>query len=811
MRLGKKKYLSHVYRYQVDGEILPDKEKRSLNKKAVLIAVFIPLFLLMVIHFLTSTAHAVLALASTTEFSLLDVLFGAEIDISEALRLGNFFSLPLPLSMYVFLILLAMVVSLLLYGRFNYKDEDNIAYGQKGDSRFTTIEEIQAQYKEIPNKSRPFEGIGGIPISHYKNRYYIDCDPVNTCLVGVSRSGKDEVIIGPMIDIISRAEEKASMIICDPKGEQFAASKELLEKRGYDVQVLNLQDPMQSMSYNPLQFVIDAWLAGDEHEASKRASTIAHALYNDPDAGKNKFFYDGAKSAVTAIILALVEHSTKSGCPEKITMHNVAEMLSELGAFNYKEHPQALIAKNALDEFFASLPQGHVAKKRYGDTSFAGREARGSILSTAIQKLQPFVDSSFAKMTSKSSVDMKQVGFPKSLYGQLDDSFVNQRLSISFHKNTPARDLLGAYTAKVKWNGMYALNFSETLEAGDLVLVKCEDRKLIYEISFSADGETEARELVNTFSGVHQSMKMRYSDKPTAIFMIIPDADSSNHTLATIFVKQLYTELSQNCLETRGKKCFNRAHFILNEFGNMPPIDDMDQIMTVCLGKNILFTLVVQSYSQIKHKYGDAAETIKENCQNHIYIMSTNPDTLEEVSKKAGHKTLVSRSSREGYLRINNEVTKSADQVRLITTDRLSQLIIGETVVIRSLHRQDTQGRKVRPFPIFNTQETNMPYRYEFLSDYLDTSKDLNEIAIPSEHTDVALPALQVDYLSFFVHEVARQKYMQANGIVAEPAKEVEKWHDEPDDDIEHEPEPPERRDGVTKKLRGKGSVYDKE
>lgn len=26
---------------------------------------------------------------------------------------------------------------------------------------------------------------------------------------------------------------------------------------------------------------------------------------------------------------------------------------------------------------------------------------------------------------------------------------------------------------------MYVLNFSETLEAGDLILVKCEDRKLI--------------------------------------------------------------------------------------------------------------------------------------------------------------------------------------------------------------------------------------------------------------------------------------------------------------------------------------------
>ena len=54
MRFGKKKYLSHVYRYQVDGERLPDKEQRGLNKKAVLIAVSIPLFLLLLLHVLVS-------------------------------------------------------------------------------------------------------------------------------------------------------------------------------------------------------------------------------------------------------------------------------------------------------------------------------------------------------------------------------------------------------------------------------------------------------------------------------------------------------------------------------------------------------------------------------------------------------------------------------------------------------------------------------------------------------------------------------------------------------------------------------------
>lgn len=72
---------------------------------------------------------------------------------------------------------------------------------------------------------------------------------------------------------------------------------------------------------------------------------------------------------------------------------------------------------------------------------------------------------------------------------------------------------------------------------------------------------------------------------------------------------------------------------MLDEFGNMPAIDNMDGIMTVCLGRNMLFDLVIQSYSQLETRYDKAFKTIKENCQNHILIMSNDEETIEEISK----------------------------------------------------------------------------------------------------------------------------------------------------------------------------------
>lgn len=787
-KFKKKKYLSHSYQYEVVGEELPDK-KNKINSKALLISSSIAFLFILVVNFLAITCKNVLSKISEIEEETPSIIDMFNTNYSGSAKLSNAFKIAFDYEVYLLLFLLGLVLCLFIHSKISYKSEKEVAYGQKGDSRFTHLEEIQEQYISIPDKKETFSGVGGVPVSHYKDNYYIDVDTVNSCILGVSRSGKGELFILPTIDILSRAKKKSSMVINDPKGELYAGSIDTLEKRGYDVQVLNLQDPLQSMSYNPLELVKEAWLQGNPQEAGKVANSISFSLYNDPNAGENAFFNDGAQNAVTAIILALVEYCVENDCPEKITMYNVAEMLNELGTLYYKENEEDFTEKNALDEYFTNLPQGHVAKKRYGSTSFAGEKTRGSILSTANQGLQPFVDPLFAKMTSKNSIDLKQVGFSKSLLGQLSNDLMNKRIDLSFHKNDKSKTLIGKHRIKVKNDGLYSLNFEEMLEDGDLIMIKYNDEKkeqkykIIYQIHFevevNSDGETiyqkkensthlpelkrtvKVVERVNTFPIVNQPLTMKYSDKPTAVFMIIPDYDSSNHALGSIFTKQLYTNLASNCQDTNGKKCFTRVQFILDEFGNMPPIDDMDQVMTVCLGRNILFNLVVQSYTQIKRKYGESAETIKENCQNHIYILSTNVDTIEEISKKAGHTTVVNLSSNESHMDMDNKITKSADQQRIITTDRLAQLIEGETLVIRSLHRQDKNRKKVRPYPIFNTKETNMPYRWQFLSEWLDTTKDLNDIDIHSEHSDLYLPDLNVDFSEFIFDKGAREKYIK--------------------------------------------------
>jgi len=173
----------------------------------------------------------------------------------------------------------------------------------------------------------------------------------------------------------------------------------------------------------------------------------------------------------------------------------------------------------------------------------------------------------------------------------------------------------------------------------------------------------------------------------------------------------------------------------------------MDSMLTVCLGRNILFALVVQGYNQIDSLYGkDKATSIKDNCQNHLYIFTTNKETAKEISEKIGYRTIEIDSRSGKVLDLDSTRTTSVDRQPLLSENRLMQLQEGEMVVIRSIMRRDKKGRDIRPKAIFNTGKTRMKYRYQYLSEDFDTEKDRHELRIPSLHADLNLHALQMDY-----------------------------------------------------------------
>ncbi len=125
-------------------------------------------------------------------------------------------------------------------------------------------------------------------------------------------------------------------------------------------------------------------------------------------------------------------------------------------------------------------------------------------------------------------------------------------------------------------------------------------------------------------------------EKPTAVFIVIQDEKKTYHSLVTILLKQIYETLI-SVAQRHGGKLPIRTNFLLDEFANMPPLKDVTTMITAARSRAIRFTMIIQNFAQLDSVYGkEEAETIRGNCGNIIYLITTELKALEEISKMCG-------------------------------------------------------------------------------------------------------------------------------------------------------------------------------
>lgn len=214
--------------------------------------------------------------------------------------------------------------------------------------------------------------------------------------------------------------------------------------------------------------------------------------------------------------------------------------------------------------------------------------------------------------------------------------------------------------------------------------------------------------------------------KKTAVFMIIHDEKTLYHPLASTFVQQCYESLIDVAQQNGGPLPI-KTNFILDEFANMPPLSSIGTMITAARSRKIRFHLVIQSYSQLNDVYGkEKADTIKSNCNINIYLLTTELDSLEEVSKLFGEKK-AKKDDKES-------------SVPLISINELQRLPMGTALI--SITRR---------YPIKAKWPPNSDYKY-------------NKIPFPKQKvSDIVPRAMQPERLfniKDYVHKM-REKNMQ--------------------------------------------------
>lgn len=631
-----------------------------------------------------------------------------------------------------YLVIISLLVTLIFSGYFSYKIQSN--YGQvgkgdeKGTGRFTTIEELKKQYRAVPEKVERFEGQGGVPISRIDDKILIDDSPVNNMVIGTTRSGKGETFVVSTIDIESRAKIQGSLIVADPKGELYAASKEPLEKLNYNVKCLNLMNPFQSISYNLIELVKNEYMIGNVALAQQYARSVAFMIYNDPLA-KDKYWQNASTDLCTALILGLCEYCSTE--PEKINMYNISLMMIELATKSIVDEDSG-VEKTALDIFFEQFDPSHPARMQYATIDFAKGQNRASVLSNTASKLGVFTLEGTAKLTSKNTVDIRKFGFNHWLTATVKPL---TRVQVNFNGVTES--------IRSEANGLFTIYHKNHLEIGDEITIQCDADKSSFKVhDFDKEGNIQ---FVQTAGTEEIRIKEWMQDeRPVALFMIIPDFDQSLNIIASLFIKQVYTLLARIASNVPGNKCYRKVVFLLDEFGNLPAIEGMANMLTVCLGRNLRFNLIIQAYAQVESLYGNDWKTIDGNCNNTIYLLTSDIDTAERISKTLGPKSIQVKSRSGKTFDFNKSKTIGIEARSLLDANELTRLKEGETVVIRTIMRQDLNRNRIRQFPIYNHNETSIKYRWEYLNDIYDTSKSINDLDIPCEHADLDLRLIKI-------------------------------------------------------------------
>ncbi len=604
--------------------------------------------------------------------------------------LENCFRFPSSAGYYVLIVLLILILEIVLpYKiRTSYKDFN---VGQKGTERWATTEELRQQYVAVPEKDQFFDGAGGVPISwdRERNEILIDRSAVNNYIIGTTRSGKGESYLFTAIDIYSRASIKPSLIICDPKLEVYKMSSKTLRKRGFIPILLNLSDPLHTNGFDPIKPATTAWKQHDFATAELLVQSFCYSIFNADGAGPadDRFWTDSATNTLAALVLANIE--------------DCLSLDEKLNALEYTRFRQRQSLYKQL-----SPDRQEAVRNGHAEMDFESiLDERNTPIEDTVQ-WQPIV-------RHEKEISLYSIAVTFSTL-----------TSVPYGQNKTALD---AYFEKRPNTNKARLKYTAAHVAGDRTkgsIFSVMSTKLSV---FMSEGIAK----MTSFSDF-DLLDVGFGKQPYAIFISLPDYDLSNHFICTIFINQLYFILSKHCTEkTNTGKCTREVVFLLDEFGNLPPLQDIDHLCTVCLGRNIRFNLMVQSTSQLEILYGKKAQTILGNCGNKYFLSSGDRETRENFSRELGNQTVVNVNRSGSKLSLHKSFTEMYEEKPLMNQNELNHLHEGENVVHRIMTRHDLQGNDIFSAPIFNHGNSRFRYRLQYLTDSFPNLEDIPLESVP--------------------------------------------------------------------------------
>ena len=173
-----------------------------------------------------------------------------------------------------------------------------------------------------------------------------------------------------------------------------------------------------------------------------------------------------------------------------------------------------------------------------------------------------------------------------------------------------------------------------------------------------------------------------FAAEKSAIFLVLPEEDSTKNFMAGLMVQNLSRELF-SVADEHGGKLQNRVVFYCDELGTMPPFDILP-LFSAGRSRKLTLVPIIQSLAQLEKNYGkEGAEIIADNCQDTIFGgFAPNSQTAETLSKALGSRTVLTGSVSKG--KDNTSQSLQMAERALLSPDELKNLPKGNFIVMKT-------------------------------------------------------------------------------------------------------------------------------
>ena len=297
----------------------------------------------------------------------------------------------------VFIFLYVMGISIYISTKKNYRRRE-----EHGSAKWGNASVVNKKYEQKPiSNNKILTQNVKIGLNGKKHRRNL-----NVLVCGGSGAGKTRFYCKPNL-----MQTNTSFVVLDPKGEIVRDEGYLLEKKGYEVRVLDLINMEKSHCYNPFVYL------KSDNDVQKlvtnlfKATTPKGSSSNDP-------FWD---TAASMLLLALIFY-LKYEAPED--EQNFPMVMELLRAGEVHEDDDTYISP--LDVLFNRLEskeQDHIAVKYYRDYHSGSAKTLKSIQITLASRLEKFNLESLASLTATDELDLPSLGEKKvALFALIPDN-----------------------------------------------------------------------------------------------------------------------------------------------------------------------------------------------------------------------------------------------------------------------------------------------------------------------------------------------------------------------------------------------------